>query len=469
MAGTHSADGSEWMRLACQLADEIRARRHAMAWAQPELAARIGYTPQYVSLAERPKQGLASAALIQAIDTALDAGGVLLALRDQADAARKACRPGASPTMEADDDAGREPGTPSEGAEVTNSKRRELITSAAAITFGASLDEPVVSILAAADEPQVPTRVRMGDVRDLRCAWETVRASMSRAGGGAARHQALAALRWATAMQESSCTPAARVELAAMTAKLADSAAWASFDAGKHGSARQLSLLGLQAARVSGDLGMRSWVASGLARQEIYVGNWSSGLELVQLAFTAGDALTRNAIAELHTVKALAYARKLDAAQCRRCSEIALDTYRPDLIPNDPFWLSYFTPAKLERDLAYARYDLLLGDDEIADGVARRADLIEHLSAAFQQYSPDRVLNKAIVVTRLATLLCLEGEQRLTHQRTQEAITLAGQVRSARLADDLRVLLRVLPAGDRANDAARDLRHRLFTALTEMT
>ncbi len=471
MAGNPSTDGNEWMRLARQLADEIRKRRQGEGLSQPGLAARIGYTPQYVSLAERPKRGLASAALVQAIDEALGAGGALVALRDQAGAARKACRPGASPTMEVDDAAasGHGRGTSSDAAEVRNSNRRELITSAAAIAFGDSLDQSVQQILAAADQPQIPTRVRAGDVQHLRSTWEDLRAWSPSVGGGAMHHHAIAALRWATAMLEASCTPAVRLELAAMTAKLADSAAWAVFDAGQHESARQLSLLGLQAARESGDLGMRACVASGLARQEIYLGNWAGGLELIQLAFTAGDVLTPNAIADLHTVKALAYARKLDTAKCFQYIGAATDTYRPDSISNDPFWLSYFTPAKFEKDLAYARYDLALGGAEVGDRTAYRLALIDNLSTRFSQYPADRVLNKATIATRLATLLYLEGEQRIAHQRAEDAIDLAGQVRSARLADDLRVLLRVLPIGDRADEYARDLRQRTSAVLAEMT
>lgn len=69
---------------------------------------------------------------------------------------------------------------------------------------------------------------------------------------------------------------------------------------------------------------------------------------------------------------------------------------------------------------------------------------------------------------QLTTLLFLEGEQRAAAQRAEDVITLAGQVRSARLADDLRVLLRVLPS-DRADEDTRDLRHRLSTVLAEMT
>jgi hypothetical protein len=349
---------------------------------------------------------------------------------------------------------------------VETAKRRDLIASAAAIAFGASLDEPVARILAAADQPQVPTQVRTGDVLHLRGAWETLIDGMVTQGGGAMRHQALAALRWATAMLESSSTPAVRDDLAVLTAKLADSAAWASFDAGYHEPARQLSLLGLQAARESGDLSMRACVASGLARREIYADNWAGGLELIQLAFTAGNALSPNAIADLHTVSALAYARKQDGTQCHRYIGAAVDAHRPDSVSDDPFWLN-FTPAQLERDSTFAGYDLVVRG-AVSDHTTERLALIEGLSRAFHQYPMDWVLFKAIIATRQASLLYLEGEQRLAHQRTEDAMTLAGQVRSARLADDLRVLLRVLPNGNSADEHVRDLRQRLSLVFTEM-
>jgi hypothetical protein len=51
----------------------------------------------------------------------------------------------------------------------------------------------------------------------------------------------------------------------------------------------------------------------------------------------------------------------------------------------------------------------------------------------------------------------------------ETTITLAAQVRSARLADDLRVLLRMPPTGDSADEYARALRQRLSTELAEMT
>jgi hypothetical protein len=53
--------GEESGLAAVRLAQEIRRRRTAEGLSQPDLAAMIGYTPQYVSLAERPRKGLPSA------------------------------------------------------------------------------------------------------------------------------------------------------------------------------------------------------------------------------------------------------------------------------------------------------------------------------------------------------------------------------------------------------------------------
>lgn len=83
--------------LAQRLAEEVRRLCKAAGLSQPRLAALIGYTRQYVSLAERPNKGLPSAELVKAIDDALKAGGVLETLRQQADAERKACRPATLP------------------------------------------------------------------------------------------------------------------------------------------------------------------------------------------------------------------------------------------------------------------------------------------------------------------------------------------------------------------------------------
>ncbi|HEX6356049.1 helix-turn-helix transcriptional regulator [Actinophytocola sp.] len=86
------AGGEDVEPAAAQLAEEIRRRRLAADLSHAQLGAKIGYSRQYVSLAERPRKGLPSADLVRALDHALAADGALLGLREKADAARQARR-----------------------------------------------------------------------------------------------------------------------------------------------------------------------------------------------------------------------------------------------------------------------------------------------------------------------------------------------------------------------------------------
>ena len=77
---------------AAQLAEEIRRRRKAAELSHAQLAVKVGYSREYVRRAESPRKGLPSIDLVRALDHALGDDGTLLALREQADAARQARR-----------------------------------------------------------------------------------------------------------------------------------------------------------------------------------------------------------------------------------------------------------------------------------------------------------------------------------------------------------------------------------------
>jgi transcriptional regulator with XRE-family HTH domain len=92
------------------LPGEIRRLRKAAGLSHMQVAAMIGYSRQYISLAERPGQNLPSGELVLTLDRTLRAGGALLALRARAKAEQLALRrgphPGGSPSEErADADA----------------------------------------------------------------------------------------------------------------------------------------------------------------------------------------------------------------------------------------------------------------------------------------------------------------------------------------------------------------------------
>ncbi|WP_414710871.1 helix-turn-helix domain-containing protein [Pseudonocardia sp.] len=79
---------------ASQLAGEIRRLRKAAGLSHTQVAAAIGYSRQYISLAERPGHNLPSDELVRALESLLQAGGVLLALRERAKKEQLALRRG---------------------------------------------------------------------------------------------------------------------------------------------------------------------------------------------------------------------------------------------------------------------------------------------------------------------------------------------------------------------------------------
>ncbi|MFD4401230.1 helix-turn-helix transcriptional regulator [Nocardia sp. NPDC058499] len=78
--------------MADELAREIKRRRLAADMSQRELATRIGYTRQYVSMTEWEDANLPSRELVAAIDIGLNADGALVAIHDRAKRDQKSAR-----------------------------------------------------------------------------------------------------------------------------------------------------------------------------------------------------------------------------------------------------------------------------------------------------------------------------------------------------------------------------------------
>lgn len=97
MTEDHRDDGGATAGAAAQLAAEIKRLRKVVGLSQQQLATQVGYTRQYVSLAERVGRNLPSRELVRALDTRLAADGYLLALRDQARADQHDLRRPATP------------------------------------------------------------------------------------------------------------------------------------------------------------------------------------------------------------------------------------------------------------------------------------------------------------------------------------------------------------------------------------
>ncbi|MDQ2709148.1 MAG: helix-turn-helix domain-containing protein [Actinomycetota bacterium] len=112
-----------------RLARDIRRYRAAAGLSQPQLAGKIGYTRQYVSLAERPGKNLPSRELVTALDAALEADGALLARREQAKAEQQVLRRGvtadvAAPSLANRVSGGSRPTTPTDSSISSASRSR---------------------------------------------------------------------------------------------------------------------------------------------------------------------------------------------------------------------------------------------------------------------------------------------------------------------------------------------------------
>lgn len=83
---------SEGPAIPALLASELRRLRKSAGLSQPQLALLAGYSKQYISRAESPHRGLPSPELVQAVDRALNANGLLVALREQAKAEQRGLR-----------------------------------------------------------------------------------------------------------------------------------------------------------------------------------------------------------------------------------------------------------------------------------------------------------------------------------------------------------------------------------------
>ncbi|WP_083753571.1 helix-turn-helix domain-containing protein [Actinosynnema sp. ALI-1.44] len=84
MGGNDNPSTPEPNSAADRLAAEVKRLRLGAGWSQVDLAARAGYTRQYVSHAEVARRNLPSLDLIQTLDNVLNASGSLLKLREEA-------------------------------------------------------------------------------------------------------------------------------------------------------------------------------------------------------------------------------------------------------------------------------------------------------------------------------------------------------------------------------------------------
>lgn len=266
----------------------------------------------------------------------------------------------------------------------------------------------------------IPARVGPGDVRALQDRVLAIEQWDRATGGGTTAHLALAELQYAARLKSSSSGPAARSALNATVANLADTAAWASFDAGDKDTARRVFASGVTAARESGDAGMVAHVASGLARLEIEAKRPKEAL--AQLP-KSQEPLTGSMLA---VVRAQAYGALGERRECLAEVSLAERLHPgPAAVEAAPAWFQYFTTDKLTADVGLALWRL--GD----------AEALPRLESSARSLPDSRGRAKALASGQLATALYRQRRPEEGWFWLTRARTVGASVRSARLLSTL--------------------------------
>lgn len=284
-------------------------------------------------------------------------------------------------------------------------------------------------------------RVTATDCEQIEVATHVFREWDNSSGGGLRRKPVIAQLSSTTDLLTGRFdTQAIRQRAFSATADLAQLAGWMSYDSGLHGKAQMYFTLGLDLARESNDRLQGARMLYCLARQMLEVGRPSDALDLLDLALYGTRRSSAGKVTTLllgMRARALAQLPTPDVVECERTIELARETFaRTTATDDEPSWIAFYDSAELagvigacHRDLA--RNDLQRSTQHAANAIRTTHDAITLRGEGFAR---SRVLD----LNSLAVSYLLLGEPEEAATVANKAISLAGQVRSARILDRFR-------------------------------
>lgn len=420
---------------AVRLAREIRRLRVHAKLSQARLANVIGYTPAYVSLAERPGKGLPSATLVRAIDAALDANGDLIALGDQAREEQRAMR-----------------------EVVTNSANSAVAWGLSRLSMadpGLDMDPAQYLDHTVAPTP-VPQQLGWIDVENVRLAVRAAAAAENMFGGGLSCESALAQLRWAGKLLGVRATNDVRRAMVEAIGNLSSVAAFSAFDIADYVATDRCFRFALWCASESESWALRANTLAEMARKAAYLGHYDDALSLIEFAQGRADRVTATTRAMLWTVRAQLLALIGRHADAMADVERADEYFHHSDPAKDPPWISYYTFAEHQGSTGKALLPVARAE--------RRAELARsRLGEAIDAHGEEFPRSRAFSQVRLATLEMSVGDPAEAARIGRDALEQACGLRSRRLTKELDVLAETARAHTGQADVAdlyRDLTRR---------
>jgi hypothetical protein len=304
-----------------------------------------------------------------------------------------------------------------------------------------------------------PGRIGMSDVAQIEQVTAVFRNWDNLYGGGLTREAIVGQLKGAAALLDGPYSEQTGRALFRAVADLASVAGWTSFDAGLHKTAQRYFVLGLHAAKESGDRALGAHLLNCMSRQMGHLKRPADALELVQLAqYGARNDATPTTRAMLHALEARYLAVTGQMREFDRAVGLAKDSYEHADPASDPDWVQFFDASEFYATIGICHYIAAASSPAHADTAA---ELIEQ---AIGSRPAGRVRSRAFDHVGLARTRLLQREYESAATAADTALGLVGELSSSRVTDRLRELLASTEAhlGSRTIAALRD---RLTAAL----
>ncbi len=288
----------------------------------------------------------------------------------------------------------------------------------------------------------LPRRITMDHVAELRDATSLYRGWVSRHGGGGVRQHVAALLERASMMHSSASEDAVRRELLDCIADLAGLAAYISRDLEAHSDAREMYQLALQAARAAADRHLGGHLIVRMAGHNIELRQPDDTLVLLDKAqHAAKSVLSPGERANQLCIKAWAHAQRGDVEAVRRAVGQAEDQFASakNLVAQD-YGRQHVTEAEL-YSLTGAGYAELAKTNPVHADTA-----IYRLRRAIGLRGQSNARNRTLDMVSLAEVLAMAGDLNEAKKVTRQAAEQIDQLASNRLVRRLGELRQRLPS-----------------------
>ncbi|MBV9141128.1 MAG: XRE family transcriptional regulator [Pseudonocardiales bacterium] len=339
--------------------------------------------------------------------------------------------------------------------EVDTAKRQQFVHTTTLSGVSLLLAQPRAALPERSTPRPTPRRVGASDIAQIRDATQGF-ASWGRVyGGGAILDAAMGQLHWAAGLLEAICPDPLRPELHAAVGDLAQTAGYIALETGAHAEARQIFSFALACAEQAKDWNLRAMILSSMAEQAISTGQPDEGLTLTELALVRPDWLTPAARSLLHTTRGLTLARMRRVQDTLTAIGTADEHFAHATPDNEPSFTAGYTDA---------HHALLTGRPlgELAILGRDPGEATTRLITGAAGYPAGAVRARAVCLTKLASLTMATGDPRHAVTIGNEALEVAGTLRSHRTTEELRELFRHAATHQDLEEVA-ELRHRICT------